>query len=95
MDTDQIIKHILFADIATTDLDNIATAIVFARQKITKQNKHKFVVGSMCKFKSSKDNRVVEVRVTKMGRKFAEVTEERGAYLPKLWRVPLSMLYTD
>lgn len=79
---------IINGNFTNDQLDSITMAIRFARSQLTKQNIRTIVVGANVKFTSSRNNKTLQGKVRKVGRKF--VTVDCGIDLA--WRVPANML---
>ena len=70
-----------------SDLDVLAQAVMFARNRLATQVKRSMRIGDNVEFTSSKTGRLVRGFVTKVAIKYVTVDTGLG-----LWRVPAAML---
>lgn len=88
MATIQEINSTIISGVFTNDqLNSIITAVKFARNQLSAQNKFTMVKGATVKFVSSRDGRTVQGEVVAVKRKFIHVKAGMTT-----WRVPANML---
>ena len=87
MDIKEITQAIMFDGLTNDQLDQLSTAIRYARSQLTQQNRRALRVGDTVKFTSSRDGVTYKGDVTKIAIKY--ITVRTGNML---YRVPASML---
>ena len=87
MDIKEITQAIMFNGLTNAQLDQLSTAIRYARSQLTQQNRRALRVGDTVKFTSSRDGVTYKGDVTKIAIKY--ITVRTGNML---YRVPASML---
>jgi dsDNA-specific endonuclease/ATPase MutS2 len=87
MDIKEITQAIMFNGLTNDQLDQLSTAIRYARSQLTQQNRRALRVGDTVKFTSSRDGVTYKGDVTKIAIKY--ITVRTGNML---YRVPASML---
>jgi hypothetical protein len=87
MDIKEITQAIMFNGLTNDQLDQVSTAIRYARSQLTQQNRRALRVGDTVKFTSSRDGVTYKGDVTKIAIKY--ITVRTGNML---YRVPASML---
>jgi len=89
----QVNSAIMFGNFTNDELNSIGDAIKFARANIAKQNKRAMNVGTVVKFKNSRNGMIVTGTVKKVNQKYILVSEQKSSSLiGTTWRVPASML---
>jgi hypothetical protein len=89
----QVNSAIMFGNFTNDELNSIGDAIKFARASIAKQNKRAMNVGTVVKFKNSRNGMIVTGTVKKVNRKYILVSEQKSnSLIGTTWRVPASML---
>jgi hypothetical protein len=91
MKINDVTHAIMFGDFTNDQLNAIGQAIKYRRNQISKDIKRGLCIGDSVKF-PGRNGQYVIGSVTKVNRKFVLVKENRSAYLPLTWRVPLSMV---
>lgn len=87
MDIKEITQAIMFNGLTNAQLDQLSTAIRYARSQLTQQNKRALRIGDSVKFTSSRDGVTYKGDITKIAIKY--ITVRTGNLL---YRVPASML---
>lgn len=87
MSVQTINAEILQSNFSNDELNSILDAVKFARSRIIQKNIFTLRAGANVKFTSSKTGMMVTGKVSKVGRKYVQVTTPQG-----LWRVPANML---
>jgi len=93
MKINDVTHAIMFGDFSNDQLNAIAQALKYRRNQISKDVKRGLCIGDSVRF-PGRNGQYVIGSVTKVNRKFVLVKENRGGYLPMIWRVPASMLET-
>lgn len=89
----QVNSAIMFGNFTNDELNSIGDAIKFARASIAKQNKRAMNVGTVVKFKNSRNGMIVTGTVKKVNQKYILVSEQKSnSLIGTTWRVPASML---
>ena len=89
----QVNSTIMFGNFTNDELNSIGDAIKFARASIAKQNKRAMNVGTVVKFKNSRNGMIVTGTVKKVNQKYILVSEQKSnSLIGTTWRVPASML---
>jgi len=73
------------------ELNDVIEAVKMQRQFLARTTIRKLAVGDDVEFTSTRDNRKVQGKVRKIGRKWVQVTESNSI---TTWRVPANMLRT-
>jgi dsDNA-specific endonuclease/ATPase MutS2 len=87
MDVQEIKNAIMFDRLTNDQLDQVSTAIRYARSQLTQQNRRALQVGDSVKFTSGRDGVTYKGDVTKIAIKY--ITVRTGNML---YRVPANML---
>jgi dsDNA-specific endonuclease/ATPase MutS2 len=87
MNIKEITQAIMFNGLTNAQLDQLSTAIRYARSQLTQQNKRALRIGDSVKFTSSRDGVTYKGDITKIAIKY--ITVRTGNLL---YRVPASML---
>lgn len=86
MNVKDVTSAIMFGDYTNDEINDIASAVLFARSQLARKNKFMFTVGKDVKFRN-KSGQVITGEVAKVNRKFILV---KSGFTT--WRVPASML---
>jgi len=84
----EIKSAIIGGNFASSDLDEIAQALLFARNQSTRKNVFVLRAGDRVRWNSPKNGRPMQGTVNKVGRKFVTVNTNQFGQ----WRVPAYML---
>lgn len=87
MDIKQINSAIMLGVWTDTELGSMIDAIKWNRAQLTKRVARSITIGSVVKYHSPKQGRVVQGTVRKVAIKYATVDTGAG-----LWKVPMNML---
>ena len=87
MDIKQITHAIKFNGLTNADLDQVISAVKFARAELVQDNKRTMMPGSQVKFTSARNGRTYLGTVKKVAIKYITVDTGSG-----LFRVPANML---